>query len=53
MTMAPTMLLNVFVNRMSLTLGTGQPHNDFCLLLLCACVRQRRVRLGGRERVYG
>lgn len=30
--MTPATLFNVFVNRMSLTLGTGQAHKDFCLL---------------------
>lgn len=56
MTMTPVTLFDVFVNRMSLTLGTGQPHNDFCLLL-CVCVYVfwegggRSVSVGGELRV--
>lgn len=41
---------NVFVNRMSLTLGTGQAHNDFCLLW-CVCFESGGgARVGARER---
>lgn len=46
--MTSATLFIVFVNRMSLTLGTGQAYNDFCLL--SPSVYEVGIRVEARER---